>query len=184
MLTGEFAAAVREADVTQYLAAHFPSGTADALNRYLQLDLTTYLPEDILFKVDTASMAVSLECRSPFLDHELIELAASLPGRYKLSRAGRHKHILKEAFGGWLPRGFMDRPKKGFSVPLARWLREELSPMVRETLLERKTLAAWFHQQAVERYVEEHLHGVRDHANRLWPLLVLSLWVERFRVGL
>ena len=131
LLTPEFRAALSKSEVTAYLAAHFSPRGHDQLNRYLNLDLTTYLPEDILFKVDAASMAVSLECRSPFLDHKLIEFAASLPGQFKLSRAGRHKHILKEAFADWLPRGFMDRPKKGFSVPLARWLREDLADVVR-----------------------------------------------------
>ena len=82
-----------------------------------------------LFKVDIASMAVSLECRSPFLDHEVVEFACSLPGSYKLSAGGRHKHILKEAFRDWLPPGFMDRPKQGFSAPLARWPRGTRAPL-------------------------------------------------------
>ena len=167
-----------------YLAAHFGRSGEDTLNRYLYLDLTTYLPEDILFKVDVTSMANSLECRSPFLDHRLIEFAASLPGHYKLSATGRHKHILKEAFADWLPRGFMDRPKKGFSVPLARWLKEDLGELMRETLISRRTLAHWFRQDAVERYVEEHLSGRGSHSTRLWPLLILAIWVERFRVSL
>ena len=144
--------------------------------------MTTYLPEDILFKVDIASMANSLECRSPFLDHRLIEFAASLPGHYKLSAAGRHKHILKEAFKDWLPAGFMDRPKKGFSVPLSRWLKEDLADMLRDTLVDKRTLAPWFRQDVTERYVAEHLSGRGSHSTRLWPLLVLALWVERFRV--
>jgi asparagine synthase (glutamine-hydrolysing) len=165
-----------------YLAAHFERGGDDVLNRYLLLDLTTYLPEDILFKVDVTSMASSLECRSPFLDHRLIEFAASLPGRYKLSARGRHKHILKEAFASWLPAGFMDRPKKGFSVPLARWLKEDLADMMRDTLVSRKRLARWFRQDVIERHVEEHVSGRASHTSRLWPLFVLALWVERFRV--
>ena len=144
--------------------------------------MTTYLPEDILFKVDIASMANSLECRSPFLDHRLIEFAASLPGRYKLSALGRHKHVLKEAFRDWLPAGFMDRPKKGFSVPLGRWLKEDLAGMVRDVLVDKHLLAPWFRQQEVERTVDEHLSGRGSHSTRLWPLLVLALWVERFGV--
>jgi asparagine synthase (glutamine-hydrolysing) len=165
-----------------YLAAHFERPGGDVLNRYLYLDLTTYLPEDILFKVDVTSMANSLECRSPFLDHKLIEFAASLPGRYKLSAAGRHKHILKEAFAGWLPRGFMDRPKKGLSVPLSRWLKDDLADMMRDTLVSRKTLSRWFRQDVIERYVDEHVSGRASHSTRLWPLFVLALWVDRFRV--
>jgi len=182
MLTPELSARTGRSATTEYLAAHFERPGEDVLNRYLYLDLTTYLPEDILFKVDIASMANSLECRSPFLDHKLIEFAATLPGRYKLSPAGRHKHILKAAFADWLPRGFMDRPKKGFSVPLTRWLREDLADMMRDTLVSRKTLSHWFRQEKVERYVAEHVSGRASHSTRLWPLLVLALWVERFKV--
>jgi asparagine synthase (glutamine-hydrolysing) len=182
MLTPELHARIGTSTTTDYLSKRFERPGEDVLNRYLYLDLTTYLPEDILFKVDIASMANSLECRSPFLDHKLIEFAASLPGRYKLSVKGRHKHILKSAFADWLPRGFMDRPKKGFSVPLARWLREELADTVRETLISRKTLSHWFQQKEVERLVGEHMSGRISHSTRLWPLLVLSLWAERFKV--
>ncbi len=182
MLTPALRSAIGTSHTTEYLAAHFDRAVPDALNRYLLLDMTTYLPEDILFKVDIASMASSLECRSPFLDHRLIEFSASLPGRYKLSGFGRHKHLLKEAFRDWLPAGFMDRPKKGFSVPLGRWLKEDLADMVRDVLVDKKLLASWFRQQEVERYVGEHLSGRGSHSTRLWPLLVLALWVERFKV--
>jgi asparagine synthase (glutamine-hydrolysing) len=165
-----------------YFAGHFERPSDDVLNRYLYLDLTTYLPEDILFKVDITSMASSLECRAPFLDYKLIEFAATLPGRYKLSATGRHKHILKEAFADWLPPGFMDRPKKGFSVPLSRWLKEDLADMMRDTLVSKKTLARWFRQDVIERYVDEHVSGRVSHSTRLWPLFVLAMWADRFRV--
>ncbi|HTS55542.1 MAG TPA: asparagine synthase (glutamine-hydrolyzing) [Burkholderiales bacterium] len=184
MLTTELHARIGDSRTTEYLADHFQVPGEDMLNRYLYLDLTTYLPEDILFKVDIASMANSLECRSPFLDYKLIEFAATLPGTYKLSPTGRHKHILKEAFADWLPRGFMDRPKKGFSVPLTRWLREDLADMMHDTLVSRKTLSHWFRQEQVERYVTEHVSGRASHSTRLWPLLVLALWVERFKVAI
>ncbi len=183
MLTPELRARIGRSATTEYLAARFERPGEDVLNRYLYLDLVTYLPEDILFKVDIASMANSLECRSPFLDHRLIEFAASLPGRYKLSPAGRQKHILKAAFADWLPRDFMSRPKKGFSVPLTRWLREDLAGMMHDTLVSRKTLSHWFRQEEVERYVGEHVSGRASHSTRLWPLLVLALWVERFKVA-
>ena len=191
LLTPELRSRIGKSATTAYLASHFERSAremvdetrGDMLNRYLYLDLNTYLPEDILYKVDVTSMANSLECRSPFLDHRLIEFAASLPGHYKLSATGRHKHILKEAFGEWLPRGFMDRPKKGFSVPLARWLKEDLGELMRDTLVSRRTLAHWFRQDVVERYVEEHISGRGSHSTRLWPLLILAIWVERFRVN-
>jgi asparagine synthase (glutamine-hydrolysing) len=184
MLTPELRAAIGASRTTEYLASHFDRPGDDVLNRYLYLDMTTYLPEDILFKVDIASMANSLECRAPFLDYKLIEFAAGLPGHYKLSGAGRHKHILKEAFKDWLPAGFMDRPKKGFSVPLSRWLKDDLADMLRDTLVDKRTLAPWFRQDVVEHTVNEHLSGRGSHSTRLWPLLVLALWVERFRVPL
>jgi len=182
MVTPYFRERAGRSATADYLAARFERPGDDILNRYLYLDLTTYLPEDILFKVDITSMANSLECRSPFLDHKLIEFAASLPGNYKLSATGRHKHILKEAFAGWLPRGFVDRPKKGFSVPLSRWLKDDLADMMRDTLVSRKTLSRWFRQDVVERYVDEHVSGRASHSTRLWPLLVLALWVDRYRV--
>ena len=146
ILTPAFRSAIGESRTSHYLEAHYRESIPDALNRYLYLDLTTYLPEDILFKVDITSMANSLECRSPFLDHKVVEFAASLPGHYKLTAQGRHKHILKEAFKDWLPGGFMDRPKKGFSVPLARWLREDLAVMMKDLLLGQKNLSAWCDQ--------------------------------------
>ena len=183
LYTAEMRRLIGTSRTSAYLEEHFNRPGTDMLNRYLNLDLTTYLPEDILFKVDIASMANSLECRSPFLDHELIELAASLPGRYKLSARGRHKHILKEAFRDWLPPGFMDRPKKGFSVPLSRWLREDLAPMMQDLLVGQKRLAPWFQQKTVERYVTEHVNGIAGHSTRLWPMFVLALWIERFKVA-
>ena len=184
MLMPGFRAAIGVSRTTDYLAAHFDRPGDDVLNRYLALDMTTYLPEDILLKVDIASMSNSLECRSPFLDHRLIEFAATLPGHYKLSASGRHKHILKEAFKNWLPAGFMDRPKKGFSVPLARWLKEDLSSMLRDQLVDKRMLAPWFRQDVTERYVAEHLSGRGSHSTRLWPLLVLALWIDRFKVSM
>ena len=184
LFTADMRRSIGNSRTSAYLEARFERPGTDMLNRYLHLDLTTYLPEDILFKVDIASMANSLECRSPFLDHELIEFAASLPGSYKLSMRGRHKHILKEAFKDWLPRGFMDRPKKGFSVPLSRWLREDLAPMMQDLLVSQKRLAPWFQQKTVERYVAEHIKGVAGHSTRLWPLFVLALWIERYKVAI
>lgn len=185
LVTPEFARAAGGSGTGAYLErALARAAGADPLNRWLYVDQSTYLPEDILFKVDIASMANSLECRSPFLDHQLIEFACSLPGSYKLTRAGRHKHILKEAFKEWLPPGFMQRQKKGFSVPLEQWIRNDFGPILRERLIEQKTLAPWFRQDAVERMVEEHMSRRGAHSNRLWSLLVLAEWVECFGVQL
>jgi asparagine synthase (glutamine-hydrolysing) len=165
-----------------YLHAHWERpGGDDVVNRYLYLDMLTYMPEDILFKVDIASMANSLECRSPFLDHTLIELACSLPSSYKISPRGRHKHILKAAFADWLPPGFMDRPKQGFSAPLGKWLRGDLRPMVEAQLLSGR-LAPWFDQKQIDTYVREHMSGQGSWSMQVWSLTVLSLWLEKFQV--
>ena len=185
LVTPEFARNIAGSRSNDYLAQTLARAAgADPLNRWLYVDQSTYLPEDILFKVDIASMANSLECRSPFLDHQLIEFACSLPGSYKLTAGGRHKHILKEAFKDWLPAGFMQREKKGFSVPLANWVRNDFGAVLRERLLAQRALAPWFRQDEVERMVEEHLSGRASHSNRLWSLLVLAQWVENFQVPL
>lgn len=154
----------------------------DALSRWLCVDATTYLPNDILTKVDIASMAVSLECRSPFLDHKVLEFAASLPAGYKLTPRGRSKHILKEAFKDWLPPGFLERRKMGFSAPTPNWLRGELAPMMRESLLGSPVLGTWFNREAIAHYLDEHISGRSAHTKRLWPLLCLALWADRFGV--
>jgi asparagine synthase (glutamine-hydrolysing) len=185
LVTPAFRASAGDPSETDYLQRHWERpGGDDVLNRYLYLDMVTYLPEDILFKVDVASMANSLECRSPFLDHQLIEFAMSLPGHYKLTPRGRHKHILKEAFKEWLPPGFMAREKKGFSVPLSSWLKKDLAEMVRHYLLGSTRFAHYFRRDVVERYVEQHLSGKESHSSRLWALLVLALWMEQYRVEL
>jgi len=155
----------------------------DALNRWLYVDANTYLPDDILTKVDVASMAVSLECRSPFLDHKVQEFAASLPSSYKLSPGGRSKRILKEAFKEWLPPGFLERKKMGFSAPTPKWLREDLQPMMREVLLDNRTLGEWFDQKIIAGYIDGHLKGERSFSKRLWPLLCLAIWAEQFKVS-
>lgn len=158
------------------------AGSKDALNRWLYVDATTYLPNDILTKVDIASMAVSLECRSPFLDHKVLEFAASLPASYKLTPRGRSKHILKEAFKDWLPPGFLERKKMGFSAPTPKWLREDLAPMMREVLMGSPALGEWFDRNAISHFLEEHLSGRKSYSKRLWPLLCLAIWVDRFGV--
>lgn len=166
------------------LARHLADAAGlEPLNRFLYLDLHTYLPEDVLAKVDICSMANALECRSPFLDHRIVEYAMSLPGHYKLGFPHRHKRLLKEAFKDWLPAGFMERRKMGFSAPVGRWLRTDLAPLVRERLCEQKILSAWFDGAAIERMVEEHLSQRANHAKRIWALLVLAEWKATFAVA-
>lgn len=150
----------------------------DPVTRAMVADLLTYLPGDLLVKVDMASMAHSLECRGPFLDHRVVELAMAMPVDRKLRiRGGRSKAILKDAFAETLPPSIRNRPKMGFGVPLDRWFRGPLKDEIRAVLLDPvATARGLFRPDAVATLVDEHVTGKRDHAYRLWNLLMLELW--------
>jgi asparagine synthase (glutamine-hydrolysing) len=154
----------------------------DPVTRAMVADLLTYLPCDLLCKVDMASMGHSLECRGPFLDHRVVELALSLPLARKMRlRQGRSKVVLKQAFAELIPAAIRRRPKMGFGVPIDRWFRGELKDELREVLLDPGTVRrGLFRPEAVARLVDEHAQGVRDHAYRLWGLLMLELWFRRY----
>ncbi|MBF0507193.1 MAG: asparagine synthase (glutamine-hydrolyzing) [Nitrospirae bacterium] len=186
LLSPEFKARISSSSLTSdYLAKHFARAqTADFINRYLYLDIATYLPENILFKVDICSMMNSLECRSPFLDHQLIEFIFSLPGHYKLKALKKHKHLLKEACKEWLPEGFMKRGKMGFSPPMLSWMRKDMAHVIRHRLIEKKILSPLIRDDVVGKYVEEHLSGHATHYKYLWSLLVLAEWVMQYKVPL
>jgi asparagine synthase (glutamine-hydrolysing) len=140
------------------------------------LDVDTYLPGDLLFKADIASMAHSLELRSPLLDREVLELGVSLPDSLKFRR-GRGKQALRRAFRDELPPEIASRSKKGFGVPLARWFRGELRELAADLLLdERARRRGQLRPQAVKRLLDEHVHGRADHGHRLWCLVMLELW--------
>jgi asparagine synthase (glutamine-hydrolysing) len=150
----------------------------DPVTRTMVADILTYLPCDLLVKVDLSSMAHSLECRGPFLDHRVVELAMAMPIGRKLGlRGGRSKLVLKQAFADLLPRPIRDRPKMGFGVPLDRWFRGELKDELRAVLLDPVALGrGLFQPEAVATLVNDHIEGRRDHAYRLWALLMLELW--------
>jgi len=153
------------------------SGIVDAA---LLADIMTYLPNDLLVKVDIATMANSLEARSPFLDHHVIEFAASLPEKYKL-RGLTTKYLLKQMLRKLLPAENLDRRKMGFGVPISHWFRGKLQPFLRETLLAEASLKrGLFKPEAVKRLVELHTRGERDYSSQLWTLLMLELWFQRF----
>jgi len=153
------------------------AGRRDPVTRATVADLLTYLPGDLLVKVDLASMAHSLEARSPFLDHRVVELALAMPVDHKLRlRGGRSKVVLKTAFADLIPREILTRPKLGFGVPLDRWFRGPLRDHLSAILLDPRTLARnLFRPEAVRSLIEDHLSGRRDHAYRLWALLMLEL---------
>lgn len=152
------------------------SGGRDEVTTVSLADLVTYLPCDLMTKVDIASMAHGLECRQPFLDHHVVELAAAMPVGLKL-RGAHGKRILTETFADLLPPAIVKRRKMGFGVPLRRWFRDELAGFTREILLDRQTLErGWFQQEVTRRLVEEHQSGRVDHSYRLWSLLFFELW--------
>ncbi len=140
------------------------------------LDYQWYLPGDLLVKVDIASMACSLEARSPFLDHRVIEFCAALPSAVKTDGRAR-KIVLREAFRGLLPDAILDRPKQGFSLPLRTWLRGPLVALARELLVvEPRGVQEFFDLAAIRRMFEAHVSGRRNHAHRLWALMVFAQW--------
>lgn len=152
----------------------------DDVARLLFTDLHSYLPDDLLVKVDIATMANSLEGRSPFLDHHLVEFAAALPTGWKL-RGGKSKYILKDAFSDLLPPRILKRGKMGFGVPIAGWFRGELKGYLRDILLDPVSLSrGYFDPARVRTLVDAHQKGTADHAPRLWALLVLELWHRAF----
>ncbi len=148
------------------------------VDRLQRWDKLHYLPGDILVKVDRASMAHSLEARSPLLDQQLIELAATQPASRHIV-GGNRKWLLQRALEPWVPLEVLARPKRGFGVPLRRWLQEGLIDWAREILLDNRTSArGWTSTQQVARLLLQHGTGTRDHANRIWALVVLELWAR------
>ncbi len=146
----------------------------------MALDFSLYLADDLLVKVDRAGMACSLELRTPFLDHHLIEFAAALPAALKI-RHFRMKYLLKKAVEPWLPREIVTRQKRGFSVPIARWLRSELQPALEELLgEERLKRQGLFNSAFARRLLRQHCEGKADHRKSLWTLLAFQLWYEHW----
>ncbi len=152
-----------------------PAGGIAALQRH---DIETYLPGDLLVKADLASMAHSLELRSPLLDHEVLTLGVSLPASLR-TRGLRGKVALRRAFADLLPPEVSGRGKTGFGVPLGRWFREDLRDLAGDLLLDtRARERGWFRPEAIETLLREHAEGTRDHGHRLWCLVVLELWLR------
>jgi asparagine synthase (glutamine-hydrolysing) len=152
----------------------------ETLSEMLYLDFRLYLEDNLLVKVDRASMACSLELRTPFLDHRLIEFAAGLPGALKV-RGWRLKYLLKKAVEPWLPREIVYRQKRGFSVPVARMMRTALKPLLAETLEEGKLRRQGIlNAPRVRRMLEEHWSGRADHRRTLWTVFCFQLWFDRW----
>jgi asparagine synthase (glutamine-hydrolysing) len=163
--------------ITDAWAAASGSALLDILQ---QVDIETLLAGDLIPKMDIATMAHALEARSPFLDHELMELAASIPAELRVPGM-RKKGLLRDALRPWLPDEILERPKQGFCVPMAEWLRGDLRELAREILLDPGTSGrGYFREESVRRLLEEHTTRARDHSNRIWALMVHELWHREF----
>src|SRR5256714_1381546 len=153
---------------------------AGIVDASLLTDTMTYLPNDLLVKMDIAAMTVSLEARSPFLDHHLMEFAATLPEGLKL-RGMTTKYLLKRVLKKLVPEENLNRAKMGFGVPIGHWFRGTMQPFLRETLLSEKALSrGLFNRDRVKQLIDQHVANKINHEHRLWSLLMLELWFERF----
>jgi asparagine synthase (glutamine-hydrolysing) len=184
LLSPEFRASLDGKDALDLLlAAYRESDAPDFVDATLGVDAALYLPDDLLVKVDIASMAHSLEARSPFLDHEFMEFATTIPSDLKV-RGRTKKYILKRALSDLLPHEILDRPKMGFGVPIDHWLRHELRDLAHDTLLGPRCLArGYFRRATVERLLDEHVGGKANWHYLLWTLLMLELWHRTYVDG-
>ncbi len=165
-----------------YLVETFYSAKAyDLIDKISYTDINTYLTEDLLVKMDIASMANSLEARSPFLDHKLLEFTASIPSNWKLKYGFKTKYILKKTFEKFLPQQIIHRHKQGFGLPIGRWLKEDLKWYVKEIIFSEKfQKRKIFNFSNVKFLVERHFSGKENHGYRIFALLVLELWFRIF----
>jgi asparagine synthase (glutamine-hydrolysing) len=168
-------------DPYQYFSGLYGrSDSKEFLDRVFACDTEGYLPDCLLVKMDIASMANSLEARSPFLDHELMEFAARIPADLKVKRSGG-KWILKEALKDFLPPEILHRRKMGFGIPLDKWFRGPLNKFLKDTLLSGPTRHRGFFQiRSIENLIKEHESGQRDHGYKLWSLLMFELWAQAY----
>jgi asparagine synthase (glutamine-hydrolysing) len=181
LYTREFAATLNGNDASRHMEKWFARANGSGiLDAALLTDQMTYLPNDLLVKVDITSMANSLEARSPLLDHNVIEFAASLPEELKM-HGTETKSLLKKVAARLVPHEVIYRRKMGFGVPVGKWFRGEMKDFVREALLSEKSLnRGIIRPEMIRKYVDEHTNGQRDHQFQIWTLLMLELWFQRF----
>ena len=181
MYTDEFVSQLPGEDPFEFLESVWNrSQGRDVVTRASISDILSYLPCDLCTKVDIASMAHSLEVRQPLLDYRVVEFAASLPIHLKF-RGRRGKLLLQDAFGSMIPSSIFTRKKMGFGIPIGAWFRNELKPMVHDTLLsDDSRLAPYFRREVIERLVGQHERMENNHGYRLWNLLILEKWLRRW----
>jgi asparagine synthase (glutamine-hydrolysing) len=174
------AASGQAGDPVERRARLLERAPGDSLARLLYYDTATYLPLDILTKVDRMTMACSLEARPPLLDHHLVEAVFAMPSALKLEGAAQ-KRVMKRAVSDLVPRPILAREKQGFGVPIRKWFRGPLREALADVLTDGRSRArGWLQPTAVRALLDEHLSGRRDQSVRLWSLLMLELWSRRF----
>ncbi len=168
---------LRDYDPSCYLRRFYEAYEVDRLTTLQYVDLNTYLTDDILTKVDRASMLNSLEVRVPLLDHRVVEFGMKLPTRLKLGKAGL-KHLWRKLVARRVPRAVLEREKSGFAIPLSDWVRGSLHQVIREKLLESSSVENLLNRKFVERLLDEHKRGTGNHGWRIWTLFVLVQWSQ------
>jgi len=181
LYTNEFRSSLNGSEPIDFMEHWFQTANGSSIvDTALLNDMMTYLPNDLLVKVDIASMANSLEARSPFLDHKVIEFAASLPADLKMKRF-ETKSLLKKVAAKLVPPEVIYRRKMGFGVPVGQWFRGEMKSFISDVLLSERALTRGIiRPEALRKYVSEHTSGERDHQFQIWTLLMLELWFQRF----
>lgn len=182
LYTDDFKNKVCRLDTYDLIAEKFDeAGTEDKMDQTLYADFSTYLPEDLLVKVDIDSMAVALEGRSPFLDHEFLELTAAIPFNLKLRGLNNKKYIFKKALEGFIPNEILYRKKMGFGVPIEKWFRGELKDYARDILLsEKSTERGLFKKEKIKKILDSHNSTTINYSPRIWALLTLELWFREY----
>jgi asparagine synthase (glutamine-hydrolysing) len=161
------------------LAEKFDSAEGSFLDKTLYTDLHTYLPGDLLVKADRMAMAASIEPRSPFLDHKMVEWSARVPDQFKV-RGRSGKYLLKKAFASYLPENVRKHRKQGFGIPVGAWFRGPLHGWAKELLTSQNSpLNEWFDTRAIHTLLEEHRAGRMDHGKRIYALAMLALWKSK-----
>jgi asparagine synthase (glutamine-hydrolysing) len=170
-------------DFGELSTAHSSTGLKpefyDPLSYMMAVDYQTYMVDDILQKVDRATMSVSLEGREPFLDQDIIEWAAQLPSGYKY-RDGQKKYILKQIVHNYIPKEIMERPKMGFGIPVESWLGNELKELVKEYLSEENLSHGLFNRKEVSSLLTDFFYGRPEKYLKLWDLLMFQMWYKQW----
>jgi asparagine synthase (glutamine-hydrolysing) len=182
LLTEEVKHDLGTSNTTDSISLYFSdSAASNSLNKMLYVDMKTYLPDDLLTKVDKMTMAHSLEARVPFLDHNVVEFAAIIPVHLKLKGFMKTKYLLRKYLKQYFPSEIYNRRKKGFNLPIGEWLRKELRDFTRQTLLDSKAVKrGYFEHKKIEWLLKQHQDEKANYGDAIWALIVFELWCQQF----